>query len=415
MGVLEWLGVSRRAAPPPSETKSTIDDVIRLLRSHGRVGSGVVVDERTALEVSTVFAVVRRISGDIAKLPVKVVRKTNNGETIPAPNDPLHRVLAKRPNRWQTSFEFREMMTAHAVLWGDAVAIKMNVGGRVDELVPLVPRQFQVRQEKGWKLEYDVFGPKGEVIMRLPASRVFHLRNLSWNGFQGVNLSKSAREAIGLAAALEGNQAAGVKNGAKPSGILTTDTPLKDDQIDRIVEGWKAATTAGNAYSTPLLDQGLKFQAISLNAVDQQLIETRKHQVIEICAAFGILPAVLGIDDKTQAFASVEAMMQAHVDQTIWPWAERWKQRLDLDCLDADGPLEVMFDLSEMRKASTKDQAEADVKLVNNGLRTINELRARDGFPPVDGGDKIMTPMNMTAGEEAAGDENEDEADSDPV
>ncbi|MBC7282562.1 phage portal protein [Hoeflea sp.] len=406
MGIFDLF----RSKPP--EQKSTINlDNWRFALWPG-TGSGVVVNEATALEVSTVIAIVRRISSDVAKLQIKVVERTANGERRPRPDVPLNRVLSRRPNRWQTSFEFREMMTAHAVLHGDAVAIKQTVRGQVDELIPLVPGQFSIRQEKGWILEYDLMGPRGEVMGTYRQDQVFHLRNMSWNGYRGLNLSRNAREAIGLSAALENNQSTQMRNGAKPQGILTTESNLTEEQIDRVAQGWKAATSKGNAYSTPLLDAGLKFMPVSLNSVDSQLLETRKHQVTEICAAFGMIPAVLGIDDKTQAFASVEAMMQAYVDQVIWPWAERWQQRLDRDCLDADGPLEIMMDMSQMRKASAKDQAEADVKLVTNGLRTPNELRARDGLPPIEGGDTPMRPANMTSGE---GTDNEDAPDTDPA
>lgn len=393
------MGLLDRFRARPVEKKSTIDLAKWRFAIWPNTSSGVAVNEVTALEVATVIAIVRRISSDVAKLGLKVVERSENGETRPRTDVPLHRVLTRRPNRWQTSFEFREMMTAHAVLHGDAVALKYKVLGQVDELIPLVPGQFAIRQEKGWRLEYDVIGPRGEVIGIYGQDQVFHLRNLSWNGYRGLNLSRNAREAIGLSVALESNQSAQMKNGAKLQGILTTDNTLTEEQIDRIAEGWKAATSAGNAYSTPLLDAGLKFAPMSMNSVDAQLIETRKHQIIEICAAFGMIPSVLGIDDKTQAFASVEAMMQAYVDQVIWPWAERWQQRLDRDCLDGDGPLEIMLDMSQMRKASAKDQAEADVRLVTNGLRTPNELRARDGLPPIEGGDKPMRPMNMVTGD----------------
>lgn len=398
MGMLDFL----RGARAPAEKRSTINVSDWRLHLWPSTASGVPMNEWAALEIATVLAIVRRIATDMAKLDVQVVERTESGRLEQRPMDPLHRLLARRPNRWQTSFEFREMMTAHAVLHGDAVAYKQMVGNRVEELIPLVPGQFAIRQAVNWRLEYDIYGPNGEIMRTVGQSAVLHLRNTTWNGYSGLNLSKVARHALGLSVALERNQSAAMKNGARPHGILTTDHPLSDEQVDRIAKGWKEATTEGNAYSTPLLDAGLKFEPVSLNAVDSQLIETRKHQIIEICAAFGMIPAVLGIDDKTQAFASVEALMQAYVDQVIWPWARRWMERLDRDCLDGEGPLEVRFDLSQMRKASTKDQAEADVKLVTSGLRTVNELRERDGLPPVAGGDVPMFPLNMARGEGAS-------------
>lgn len=358
--------------------------------------SGVVVTEETALQVATVLACARRIGADIAKLPVNVMVRTPDGRLDRAPAHPLQRVLARRPNGWQTSYEFRELMTVHALLHGDAVALKETVGGRVDALIPLVPGSFTIRQRADWKLEYDLHAPQGGVHETVGQDRVFHLRGLGWHGYKGLSLTRAAREAIGLAAALEAQQAAQMKNAGKPAGVLRTDHTINTETAENVRRVWQDLTAGPNAYGTPVLDAGFRFEQVSLSAVDAQMIESRKHQILEICAAFGVLPAAIGLDDKTQAFASVEAMMQAHVDQTVWPWARRWQERLDMDCLDGDGPHEIAFDLTEMRKASAKDQAEADVKLVTNGLRTPNELRARDGLPPLPGGNVPMRPANMT-------------------
>jgi phage portal protein BeeE len=53
--------------------------------------------------------------------------------------------LARRPNEWQTSFEFRRMLTAHAALCGTGLAIKSKGGNnRVAELLPVMPGQWDV-------------------------------------------------------------------------------------------------------------------------------------------------------------------------------------------------------------------------------------------------------------------------------
>lgn len=389
--------IFRRSAAPP-EVKTTIDlDNYRFL-FWPTTAAGVKIDEATALEVTTVLACVRLLAQDVASLPLGVFQMDEKGRLEPQKGARAWRVLTRRPNRWQTAFEFKEMMTAHMELHGDAVAVKNTIGDEVDELIPLVPGQFTIRQERDWRIFYDVIGPNGEVAMQLPSERVFHLRNLSWNGYKGLNISRKAKEAIGLAAATEAAQGKQLNNGGKPHGLLTTDETLTDEQIDRIVKGWKAATSGANSFSTPLLDNGLKFQPISLNAVDQELIETRKRQVIEICAAFGVVPAVLGLDDKTQAFASVEAMQRWHLTHTLRPRLDRWEQALDRDVLDADGPLFARFDTREMTKATTKERAESYRNLIELGVMTRNEARELEGLPRLEGLDEPLTPLNMNGG-----------------
>ena len=82
-----------------------------------------------------------------AVAPWKVQRKFNNGRREFARDMPLYKILYRRPNEWQTAFEFREQMMYHAVLTGNAYAfINRDGNDRVTELLPLVPTRVAPRR-----------------------------------------------------------------------------------------------------------------------------------------------------------------------------------------------------------------------------------------------------------------------------
>lgn len=401
MGIFDFF---RRGSVEPVEEKArSFDDVISALdNSASYAAAGVAVNETTALQVSTVLACVELIARDVASLPLLIKQRLGDGRTEVA-NRAEFDLLNRQPNPWQTAYEFKEQMTAHAVLRGNAYAYKVNVSsGRTAELWPLKPDEVSI-QRVGQDIRYTVSAYEGRFRGTYGPEEIFHLRGISWDGLRGMDRLLTGRNAIGLASALEGNQSQQMQNGSRPSGILTTEQNLKEENIRRIAEGWRQATSGKNAFRTPILDGGFKFNPVTINAVDSQLIETRKHQISEICASFGVLPAVLGIDDKTQAFASVEAMMRWHLAHTLRPWLVRWEQAIDREVLDKRGPLFAQFDTREFQKASTIERANAYRALVELGIITRNEAREIEGLPPIEGGDEPLTPMNMNGGQQGQG------------
>ena len=392
MGLLDYF---RRE--PEAETKSrTLDQIIRDYHAMNPASGGVIVNETTALKVSTVMACVQLVANDVAKLPMALKLRQADGSLVQPPNRRNKLPLVERaPNEWQTCFDMVQMMTAQAMLRGEAFAYKgIDRAGNLRALYPLTRSEVSVEWEQMTPL-YHVSAYDGGISGVFERSRIVHLRGFSWDGKGGLDRVFTARDSIGLAAAAEGIQGSALKNGNRMPGYWTTDGTLTDEQIDRIVAQLVAQTSGKNAFKSPVLDAGLKYATTGQSFEDSQLIETRKHQIVEVCAAFGVLPSVLGIDDKTQAFASVEAMMAAHVKRTLWPWLRAWEGALDRDLLDRDGPLCVKFDTSELEKATTAERAESYRTLVELGIMTRNEARDREGLPRLEGLDEPLTPLNM--------------------
>lgn len=83
----------------------------------GGTASGKVVNERTAMQTSAVYACVRILAESIAVLPLRVYERTADGGKTAAPDHPLYRLLHDEPNREMTSFVFRETLMSHLLLW----------------------------------------------------------------------------------------------------------------------------------------------------------------------------------------------------------------------------------------------------------------------------------------------------------
>lgn len=385
MGLLDWL---RR----PAEAKSTPLNRLDTITVGRESSSGVVVGELSALQVATVSACVNRISLDVATMPLGV-RRMDGDKSELAVKETAHRLLNSRPNPVNTSREFMQMMTAQAVLRGDAFAYKvLGSRGQVLELWPLQRREVGVIRD-GYEPKYTVSAYNGRISGVFGRENIMHLRGPSMDGITGLDQLLIARNTIGLASAAQDSQAKSFRNGNRMPGYWTTDEALGEEAVDRLANQLHSATSGENQYRSPLLDNGLTYKTAGQGFRDAQMVETRRHEMIEVCAAFGVLPAVLGIDDKTQAFASVEAMFRAHLVHTLRPWLVAWEQTIDRDVLDGSGPLFAKFDTSDMERATTKERSESYRNLAETLVMTPNELRKIEGLPEIPGLDETWIEM----------------------
>ena len=391
MGMLDWL--ARKSASPQPRPFEEI--MARLDAAQGSISiGGQVVSNAMAMQVSAVLACVKVIADGCATPELHVYRETEGQRRELARNIPEYRMLNRRPNEWQTSFEFRRTMTMHAALTGDALAVKVMVGNRVRELIPVVPGSFQIDRRSRYEVIYrcyDQFGLIGE----FKADQVLHLPNWQWDAIKGLDAVRLASSAIGLSAAAERNQATLHANGGRPAGILSTDQKMSKESVEALRESWRQFT-ASNRNGTAILDGGWKYIQLAMNGVDGQHLETRRFQVEEVCRAFGVFPIMIGHSDKTATFASAEAFFGAHRIQTMMPWWQLWRQRLDEFVLDGRGPLFVDFDTRYMQGGSLKDRAMWARTMAEMGIYTRNELRDEDGRDPLPGLDEPLTPLNMT-------------------
>lgn len=359
--------------------------------------SGAVVNTTTALEVSTVLSCARAIAEGIAQIPFRVHLK-NGRDRIEADEHDLYWLLAKRPNEWQSSFEFREQIGLHLALCNSAYVFKNIVRGRVVELLPYEPGCVTVRRLQDMSLEYDIRTADGKQIT-VQQDQMWHIRGLSWNGWMGLETIKLAREAIGLAMATEEHSARMFSNGARVGGVLSTDSVLKEDQVNSLRTSWEA-TQGGNAnaFKTAILWGGLKWNPTGFGAEQAQLIESRRNQVEEICRAFRVMPIMVGFSDKAATYASAEAMFDAHIKHTMLPWYKRLEDSADINLLGMEQVKRgyyTKFNANALLRGSVKDRGDYYTKMYNIGALNPNEIRELEDMNPYDGGDKYRVPLNM--------------------
>ena len=368
--------------------------------------SGAIVNPSTALECTTALACTQAIACGIAMLPLDIYRPREGGGRDVAVDEPLWEFLADQPNEWQTWPEWIETTLMHAVLCGDGISYinRPNPRGPIRELIPLVPGTVTIEQRQGYELVYHLdLGDKRSLTVG--RDQVFHLRAPSWNAYSGLNATKLAREAIGLALATEEAHARLHANGARPGGVLTTDKHLTKEQIQEIRASWQS-TQGGlaNAMRSAILHSGLKWQPMAMTGVDAQHLETRRFQIEEICRAFGVYPAMVGHSDKASTYASAEQFFIANVIYSLGRWTRRFEERIRVDLMTREERrrrLYAKFSLQALMRGDARTRAEFYRALITLGVLTRNEARALEDLNPLPGLDEPLRPLNLASETEA--------------
>jgi len=382
----------------PSEQKSiSIDDLWSRIEGGMSSKAGPPVNWQNALRVSVAFSCARVLAEGIAQIPLKLMQEEPTGGSRAAREHSLYQLLARRPNDWMTSFEFRETMMFHAIFAKGGYAIINRGSGKVRELIPVMPECVRIEQNADASITYWIKLPDG-TYRPFPKSSIFHLRGPSWNGIEGLDVIDLAREALGLAIATEETHARFHANGAKAAGIISMDGELKAEGRAALKKAFQDATTGGNAYKTLVLDQGAKFAQMSMTGVDSQHLETRRHQIEEVCRFMRVFPQMAGYSDKTSTFASAEQFFIAHVVHSLGPWNERWEQSLDRDLLTKQEIAQGYFtklSVQGLMRGDVTSRSSFYASAITNGYMTRNEVRALEDLNPIDGLDEPLIPLNM--------------------
>ncbi len=369
----------------------------------GPTPAGRRVDERSAMQTTAVHACVRILAEAVACLPLHLYRYRDDGGKEKALDHPLYRVLHDEPNPEMTSFIFRETLMSHLLLWGNAYAqVVRNGRGEVVGLYPLLPDRMDVDRDGDGRLVY-TYSPsetsrfRGGTV-KLPPDQVLHIPGLGFDGLVGYSPIAMARQAIGLGMAADEYAASYLKNGASPSGVLEHPGTLKDPT--RVRESWQGMFSgSGNAGRVAVLEEGMKYQPISLSPEASQLIQTRKFQIDEIARIFRIPPHMVG-DLEKSSFSNIEQQSLEFVKYTLDPWVVRWEQSMQR-CLFTPSEkksLFIKFNVEGLMRGDYASRMSGYATARQNGWMSANDIRElenMDRIAPEDGGDLYLVNGNM--------------------
>lgn len=365
----------------------------------------------SAMRITAVYRCVAVLAESFSILP-PVLYRQNGKKKERVTNHWLYKLLAKRPNRYQNAYEWRQMMQGHLSLRGNAYnEIIANGRGEITELLPIHPDAVTIQLKTNGDYSYLITNRDGSKYT-LERGEIWHIKGLAPDIYKGYSPIELARDTIGIAQAAQDYGARFFINDAKPSGWIENPGSFKDVEAKRTFrESWQKMQGGANRGKAAVLDNGMKYHEIGVSNADAQFLETRKFSIEDIARLFGVPPHRVGHLDRSTN-NNIEHQGLEFVTYTMTPIAEAWEASIEAELLPEDDELEIEFDFSRLLRGDSKSRSAYYHAGVLDGWLTRNEARAGENLDPIDGLDEPLRPLNMMPESEADEEEGEGEKDS---
>lgn len=397
----------RRAVATQAKTLQPADNRgwYRIFESFaGAWQSNVVVDRDTVLSYSAVYACVTLIAQDIGKLRIKLMAQQAGGLWKETDIQP-YAALLRKPNHIQTRIKFLECWITSKLLHGNAYALKVRDGrGNVVALFILDPtRVTPLVSDSGdvfYELKVDPLSGLTEQVI-IPAREIIHDPMVAlFHPLVGV----TPIYACGLAAIqgvnIQRNSTKFFANQSQPGGILSAPGSISDDTAVRLKAYWEENFTGENAGRVAVVGDDLKYERLTVNAVDAQLLEQLKFSAETVCSCFHVPPYMIGVG-VMPAYNNIEALNQQYYSQCLQSLIESLELSLDegLGLISPGQTLGTELDLDGLLRMDTATRFKSHSDAIAGGWLSPNEARRKEDFAPVTGGDTpYMQQQNYALG-----------------
>jgi len=370
--------------------------------------SGKSVTFDAALESAVVYACTKIISEDIARLPFFLFERQKDGSVEKAYGNRLFRLLHDAPNPDTSAGSFREALTARALMGMDGFArIDRASDGRVLALWPMVNET--IRADRDARRRRVFIAKDGNAAEKTyQQGDMFHLKGFTLDAEHGDEILKRARHTFGLTLSADEYAGKFFANDASPGVILSRPanpgvTPLTPDGVKLIKQAWSAwHRGSARSHEPAVLQDGMTATRMDPDHQKLQLIESRKHQIAEVCRLFRMqLHKVAELDRSTNNNIAHQGI--EYTGHTLGPWRTRWEEAVHLQLLteeeryhsDGRPRMYAEFSIEAMQQGDFAAQVEGFCKLLEKGVWSIDEVRAWFNKNPVPGGDVHRVQMQM--------------------
>ncbi len=367
--------------------------------------TGKYYDPETAKTLSAVYACIQVRAQSLAQLPLQVFER-DSGKVV---NHDVSWLLSVEPNPNMTSSTLRETLGGHEHSWGNMYA-ELEFDNK-DELVgiwPLRPDRTEPKLLADGTLFYQTTLNNGQQV---PIKRedMVHVPGWGFDGYRGYCPILQAQESIALQGAAEEYGARLFRDGTLGGVVITHPGEMSPAATEAIKQYWiENEGGLSNAHLPRVLQEGMSFKELGLPPEGAQLIETRNFQVVEI-SRYWRVPLHMINEMGRANFSNVESLDLQFAKYTLASDLMKWEQEFTRKLFRGKnrGRFYVKLSLSSLLRSDAKSRGVFYQGACGGPHATVNEIRALEDMPPIDGGDELRSPVNMQTQEQMMEDKTE--------
>ena len=358
-------------------------------------------------------AVVNFLANSIAQLPLKVYVRDGETERRRDRTSAAAQLLY-RPNEDQTSFEFIRALAVEFYVFGSVyVWVLPDANSESGYQLRIVPTEWLVSRNKSGAYAPDtirICTHTGGDAVDVPRSEFVQFRTYS-AGSPGGFISPISALRQTLTEQVEAGRFR--RQLWRSSGRLNAQiirpkdvAPWDEKQRAKFAEAFRQAWGSGGskAGSIPIMEDGMEIKPFSTSFKESEWSQSVVLSREAVAAAYSVNPSLIW-HSNTQTYASARDNARALYAECLGPTIQMLQQRINaflLPMIGAEPNTYVEFDLTEKLKGSFEERAQILQTAVGAPWLTRNEARADLNLPRIDGGDELITPLNVTEGGQAS-------------
>ncbi len=361
-----------------------------------------------AMRLSTVNRCIEILSDSLGKLPIYVAERSTR---IRMADHPLNECLTIRPNEAQTPTVAKKMVEANRNCGGNGyeLVIRDSTSLRPVELLPVPHELVTPWLDRNGHLWYTLVHPFTGEPMTVHRMDMLHTMAYTHSGYQGISVLSRASEVIAAASAAQQYNKSFYANGSQPSGVLEVETDLggyveielADGRKERVSKKelvrreWERTHTGPtNAQRVAILDYGLKYRPISISNKDAQFVEQSALSVQDIARFFGV--PLYKLQAGKQSYNSNEQNAIEYIVSTLHPIITQYEDELSYKLLPLGEAKKLRVRINMMAELKGDFSARANWyrTLIDSGVFSVNDVRALEDLPDVEGGDERRASLN---------------------
>lgn len=353
------------------------------------------VDAYTASSVACVKRCVEIKAGSVASLGLHAMRRRmEDGRTWyeDAEGTVADRLLSERPNPRQTGFDLLWQVVYQREMYGNAYIVPVYRGGVLSALY-CVPSDCSVSYDRlrGVYTVSDIYdGIEGEYL----PDEIIHIQSYCRDGFLGTPVTELASLVLSNARKAYKQEGEMFTPGSTLRGFITGEDTVQvgyggatDKQLKGVTQRIREAI--GSGQNLNFLPGTMKFVQTGMTPSDLQLLDSMKFINMEICRFFGVPPMQV-FQDTNANYSSTESSQTIFMTSTLAPLMRQIESEVTEKLFGGDGHMRARFRIDDYYQTDPSAQATALSQLIQTGVITPNEARARMGYRPLEGGDDLV-------------------------
>lgn len=356
-------------------------------------------------------SVISFLADNVAGLPLKCYVRESDTDRPRDTETQFARVLAS-PNRWQTEHELIRATVSEYLLNDAAYWLSIPYDNEAGWIVAAIPSEWvKVKTNDGLEVsEYVITNEVSHIETHVRPSDI--IRFAGWSPFgSAYHASRidALKDILSEQISAWNFRNATWRNGGRVQQWISRplDAEWSDQARERFATSWKNRFTGDHGTDTggtPLLEDGMRLETTQFNAREAQWAEATRLSREDVCAVYHVNPGLIYHTDAT-TYASAKDNARALYSDTLAPLLDMLQQRINaylVPQLGLDASHYCEFDLDAKLRGSFEEQAQVMQSSVGAPWMTRNEARARLNLPAIEGGDELVTPLNVLVGGQAS-------------